>query len=164
MFIKKYCVKAKDFLLGIKHIKRYLAAAGGCLFVLLFVFFGPPNLYNKTSKPDFCNSCHVMNPQYEAWFMTGLHRNAACVDCHLPNTGGIRHFVWKGITGMRDLIMFHTGVYSAKIEISSHGKKVIQENCLRCHESMVSVMSTDGRNCWSCHRRVNHNFPMISAR
>lgn len=145
-----------------KNIRKYLFAAGGAALILLFVLWGPPDMFNKTSTPDYCNTCHVMNGQFESWFMTGLHRNVKCVDCHLPNTSGIRYFVWKGIDGMKDLAMFHSGVYSERIGISSHGKKIVKENCLRCHEGMVSVMNTDDRDCWSCHRRVNHTFPAMS--
>lgn len=144
-----------------KISRKHIIAAGIVFFVFLFIMFGPPDMFGKTSQPDYCNSCHVMNDQFESWFMTGLHRNIKCVDCHLPNTSGVRYFVWKGIDGMKDLFMFHTGIYSEKIGISSHGKKIVKENCLRCHEGMVSVMNTDERDCWSCHRRVNHTFPSL---
>ena len=166
LFLKIRNIFAKYFnkIAGIKNIKRYLAVAGGLFVVMLFMFFGPPGLYSKSAQPDFCNSCHVMNSQHEAWYLTGLHRNIKCVDCHLPNTGTLRHLFWKGVTGGKDLVMFHSGLYSDRIGISSHGKKVVQENCERCHEGMVSVMKTDGRNCWSCHRQVNHTFPMVGVK
>jgi len=144
------------------NIKDCLFAVAGVLFLLAFVMWGPPDMMNKTSGPEYCNSCHVMNEQYEAWFMTGLHRNIKCIDCHLPHSSGVRYFVWKGLDGMKDLVMFHSGVYSEKIGISGHGKKIVMENCLRCHEGMVSVMNTEDRDCWSCHRRVNHTFPSVS--
>ncbi|MFU8768843.1 MAG: NapC/NirT family cytochrome c, partial [Desulfotignum sp.] len=44
-----------------------------------------PKLIAWSSTPQFCNSCHVMNDQYEAWFLTGVHRTIQCIDCHLPN-------------------------------------------------------------------------------
>ena len=144
------------------EIKKYLVAAGAALAIAVFIMWGPPDMLRKTSEPEYCNTCHVMNEQFEAWFMTGLHRNIKCVDCHLPNTGPVRYFIWKGLDGMKDLAMFHSGIYSEDIGISSHGKKIVQENCLRCHEGMVTVINTDGRDCWSCHRRVMHRHPAIS--
>ena len=50
----------------------------------MFLGFGPPQLMAKTESPLFCNSCHVMESQYEAWFNVGAHRTIRCVDCHLP--------------------------------------------------------------------------------
>lgn len=145
--------------------RKYLIAAAAAAAVAVFVLWGPPDMMARTSTPDYCNSCHVMNLEYESWFITGLHRNARCVDCHLPNTGFLRYYFWKGIDGMKDLVMFHTGTYSEDIGISSHGKKVVKENCIRCHEGMLTMINTDDRNCWECHRRVMHRFgPVITLK
>ena len=143
-------------------MKKYLAAVLAVTILTVFILWGPPDLLKKTSEPEYCNTCHVMNEQFEAWFMTGIHRNIKCVDCHLPNTSPVRYFIWKGIDGMKDLAMFHSGIYSEDIGISSHGKKIVKENCLRCHEGMVTVINTDERYCWSCHRRIMHRYPEIS--
>jgi cytochrome c nitrite reductase small subunit len=142
--------------------KKYLLIAGGVLIVFLIFMWGPSGFFYRTGEPDYCNTCHVVNPQFEAWFMTGLHRNIKCVDCHLPNDNIINYTIWKGIDGMKDLLMFHSGIYSEDIGISSHGKKVVRGNCLRCHEGMVSVINTEDMDCWSCHRKVNHRSPSIS--
>ena len=108
---------------NINKLRMYILFAAGISLVMIFVLWGPPDMFHKTSLPDYCNTCHVMNEEYETWFMTGLHRNIKCVDCHLPNTSGVRYFIWKGLDGMKDLAVFHTGIYSEKIGISSHGKK-----------------------------------------
>lgn len=60
--------------------KKYLLAAGGVLIVFLFFMWGPSGFFYKSGQPDYCNSCHVMNPEFEAWFMTGMHRNNKRVD------------------------------------------------------------------------------------
>ena len=127
---------------------------------LLFIFliWGFAKFVEKTSEPNFCNSCHVMNYEFEAWFMTGLHRNIKCVDCHLPNNNTANHLLWKGIDGMKDFIMFHTSIFSEPITITSHGKKTIQSNCISCHEGMLTMIEIEGRNCWSCHRRTTHKI------
>ena len=126
------------------------------LIILIFFFWGPPKFYQESSTSEYCNSCHVLNYQYEAWFMTGLHRSIKCVDCHITNSSPVSHFIWKGIDGLKDLLSFHLNIFSEPLEITSHGKEVIQENCLRCHDGMVSVMNVKDRYCWDCHRRVNH--------
>ncbi|MBR9980762.1 MAG: cytochrome c nitrite reductase small subunit [Desulfatitalea sp.] len=121
-----------------------------------------PKLIEMTSTPMFCNSCHVMNDQYESWFMTGIHRTIKCIDCHLPNDNLINHMVWKGIDGTKDLIYFHTGTYTEPFRISERGRRFIQANCIRCHDGVVSRIETDTQNCWSCHRRINHKAAIFN--
>jgi cytochrome c nitrite reductase small subunit len=121
----------------------------------VFIAFGPPQLYAKTSTPEFCGSCHVMESQYEAWLHNGAHRRLACVDCHLPNDSKARHLFWKGKDGMRDFLAFHTGRVPETIKLSSHGAAFVQENCLRCHSDTMARVNEE-RQCWSCHRRLSH--------
>jgi cytochrome c nitrite reductase small subunit len=113
-----------------------------------------------TSTPGFCKSCHVMETEYEDWFKSGLHRSIKCVDCHLPNSNPFSHLMWKAIDGSKDVISFYGHLYSDHISISTHGRKTIQSNCIRCHSETVSrITLEERRHCWSCHRRANHTFP-----
>jgi cytochrome c nitrite reductase small subunit len=120
-----------------------------------FLAFGPPNLFAKTSTPEFCGSCHILAPEYEAWFHAGAHRRIKCVDCHLPNNTKANHIVWKGIDGLHDFLAFHTGRVSENIQLSDHGGKVVMGNCQRCHAETVARITVD-RRCWDCHRRLSH--------
>lgn len=128
-----------------------VAAVGG-----LFVSFGPPQLMAKTEAPLFCASCHVMQSEYEAWFHVGAHRTIRCVDCHLPHENLGVYYVWKSIDGMKDMVVFHSGMTPEVIEISSRAQKVLQSNCIRCHEERVEMIDQE-RNCWDCHRWLQHN-------
>jgi len=96
-----------------------------------------------------------MQSEYEAWVHSGAHRRKECVDCHLPNENQTVHYLWKAIDGMKDLIVFHSGKIPEQIKISSHGEKVLQANCIRCHETTVMLMDQE-RKCWNCHRRITH--------
>ena len=120
-----------------------------------FVAFGPPQLMAKTESPLFCNSCHVMESQFEAWFNVGAHRTIRCVDCHLPHENMPAYYVWKSIDGMKDVLFFYSGRAPEHIRITAHGTKVLQANCIRCHDQLVSGMDHE-RQCWSCHRRISH--------
>jgi len=100
-----------------------------------------------------------MASQYEAWFMTGVHRGIKCVDCHLPHTNPVSYLFWKGMDGMKDVLFFYGRLYPDRIGISTHGKRTAQKNCVRCHDAMVSRIKTEGRDCWQCHRRINHTYP-----
>jgi cytochrome c nitrite reductase small subunit len=96
-----------------------------------------------------------MEAEYEAWAHTGAHRRNMCVDCHLPNENAGVHYAWKAADGLKDVVFFFSGAVSDHIELTSHGAKVLQENCIRCHEQTVMLINHD-RNCWDCHRRVMH--------
>ena len=141
--------------IGLFNWKTILAIAligsAGALFLML----GPPRLLAKSESPDFCASCHVMEAEYEAWFHEGAHRSIKCVDCHLPHENIAAHYVWKGIDGMWDTAVFYSGRAPENIRASEHTRKVIQSNCIRCHETRVEMIDNK-RECWSCHRRLIH--------
>ena len=122
-----------------------------------FVSFGPPGLYARSGTPEFCAQCHVMEAQYEDWFHNGGHRRQKCIDCHLPNDSMARHLVLKGMTGMWDSYVFYSGRVPDTIKITEKGAAIVQENCNRCHEQIVSMIKED-RNCWTCHRRLSHKI------
>ncbi len=149
----------------IRPERKHIIAVAILVLFTAFVLWGPPDMLARTSTPDYCNTCHVMNDHYDSWHKTALHRNAKCVDCHLPHTNYPRYLFWKGIDGMKDMFMFHSGLYPEQIDISSHGKKVLKENCIRCHEGLLTMINTDDRNCWDCHRRVRHRvIPVITLK
>ncbi len=125
------------------------------VFVGLFVALGPPKLLAKSETPDFCAGCHVMEAQYDAWSHAGAHRRQLCVDCHLPNHNIAAHYLWKSIDGMKDVVAFYSGKVPERIEITDHGRAVVQANCIRCHETTVDHIDQQ-RLCWQCHRRITH--------
>ncbi len=131
------------------------------LFVafLISFFLLSPKVLTLTNEPRFCSSCHVMHEEYNAWLKGGLHNNIKCIDCHLPNDSKVNFYLWKAIDGGMDLIAFQTGLFPERIQISSHGRKTVQSNCLRCHEGVVSnMLNHESRNCWECHKRISHRL------
>src|SRR4030067_1818046 len=90
--------------------KKIIIAA--LIIILIIITFSPYGLVEQTSKPGFCNTCHVMRDHYEVWFLTGVHRSITCVDCHLPNNNKVNHLIWKGIDGTKDVVSFFSGMYS----------------------------------------------------
>ncbi len=139
-----------------EQITRYLVifiAAGAV--IMLFLLLGPPKLLARSESPVFCNGCHVMESEFAAWSHAGAHRRKKCVDCHLPNQNTAIHYIWKSLDGMKDVGFFFSGLASDSIKITEHGRKVLQANCIRCHEATVSMID-QGRQCWDCHRRIAH--------
>jgi cytochrome c nitrite reductase small subunit len=121
----------------------------------LFLMLGAPQLLAKSESPVFCAGCHVMEAEYDAWAHTGAHRREQCVDCHLPNQNVVLHYTWKSIDGLKDTLVFYSGKVPERIMITDHGQKVVQLNCIRCHETTVQHIDQQ-RLCWSCHRRIAH--------
>jgi cytochrome c nitrite reductase small subunit len=143
------------------HKKRnmgfFLAVVVFGVFASYFMLLGPPKLLAKSDTAGFCVSCHVMEAEYEAWFHSGAHRRATCADCHLPNHNLTAHYLWKAIDGFKDVVVFHSGKVPEQIILSSHGVKVLQGNCIRCHETTVMMMDQQ-RICWKCHRGMTHKL------
>lgn len=125
-------------------------AAGG------YVLFAPGGLYEYSESVEFCAKCHLHNSHYKDFNHSGAHRTKKCVDCHLPNNNKIEHLVWKGIDGNKDLVLFFTGNFSDMPVLSAHGKKVVRDNCIRCHTEVVFKLDMAGRNCVDCHRTIRH--------
>jgi hypothetical protein len=42
-----------------------------------------------TSRPEFCNSCHIMEPYYESW-QESSHSHVSCIKCRCGRKGA-----WK---------------------------------------------------------------------
>ena len=127
-----------------------------------FIAFGPPGLYAKSETPEFCGSCHVLQPEYEAWFHSGAHHRIKCVDCHLPNDNLANHLLWKTLDGVKDAVKFHTGMVSDDIRLSKNGARVVDDNCRRCHGELISRVNID-RRCWDCHRSLPHRQTGVVA-
>ncbi len=137
-------------------IVQYLAiiiVAG--VAVLFFLMLGPPKLLAKAETPVFCGGCHVMDSEYDAWSHAGAHRRKKCVDCHLPHQNMAIHYVWKSISGIKDAGFFFSGLAPDHIKITEGGKKILQDNCVRCHETTIGMIGQE-RQCWDCHRRIAH--------
>jgi len=141
-----------------KALVYVLIAVAIVAAVGLFAAFGPPGLYAKSESPEFCSSCHVMQPEYEAWFYSGAHRRIKCVDCHLPNDHLANHLFRKSVDGVKDSLAFHTGFVSETIHISDRSAAVVEDNCRRCHTELLARIK-ENRRCWDCHRRISHKRP-----
>lgn len=140
--------KSKKIVLG-------LAAGIGAAAILVYLLLGPPKLLAQSESPLFCAGCHVMEDNFESWAHSGAHRRIRCIDCHLPNDNVAVHYLWKSIDGMKDVVFFYSGHVPEQIKLSAHGAKVMQKNCINCHEATVEMISHD-RKCWECHRRLMH--------
>jgi cytochrome c nitrite reductase small subunit len=120
-----------------------------------------------SDNPETCVNCHVMATQYATWFHSRHRQVATCNDCHVPHDNKIRHYAFKASDGARHAFMFTFRLEPQVIRIHPAGQRVVQENCIRCHDAAVHATTLtavrgddagaeDGLRCWACHQETPH--------
>lgn len=82
-------------------------------------------------KPDFCRSCHLMEPYYQAWHAS-THKNVPCTDCHFePGLENTLKGKWQASS---QAVKYVTQTYGSK----PHAE-VRDVSCMRsgCHEKRL---------------------------
>jgi nitrate/TMAO reductase-like tetraheme cytochrome c subunit len=83
---------------------RGIAAVGGVLFLV-----GSLVSVEATSRPEFCGTCHIMQPYYDSW-VESAHRDVSCVKCHIePNMQSYVHAKLNGLGQVVDDVLNRTG-------------------------------------------------------
>ena len=117
------------------------------------------------NNPTTCNNCHVMDAVYESWVHGGHALWANCNDCHTPHAL-IPKYIVKAQSGYHHVTAFISNNIPDAIRAKVSSKKVVQENCIRCHTETVSAMIDNAmpleRYCFDCHRTVAHGERGIS--
>lgn len=120
-----------------------------------------------SDDPAACVNCHIMTPHFATWFHSSHRERATCNDCHVPHDNVFRKYYFKAQDGLRHASIFTVNAQSQVITIKEAGATVVQENCIRCHETQVNPVSSgnitfenhlhgEGHLCWDCHREVPH--------
>jgi cytochrome c nitrite reductase small subunit len=120
-----------------------------------------------SDKPETCVNCHIMAPQYATWSHSSHREAAHCNDCHVPHNNQINKFYFKAKDGMRHATIFTLRAEPQVIMILEAGQRVVKQNCIRCHEKVLTdnrvaslnpgfAMLREDRQCWECHREVPH--------
>ena len=112
--------------------KRWSIRLGIAIGVLIIVgvgFIGVAE--HQTAKPDFCGSCHVMEPYHESWQadIHGAKLNVACVECHYAP--GERTTVNAKLRGLSQVASYFSGRYGA----TRPRAHVSNDSCMtaKCH-------------------------------
>lgn len=135
----------------------------------------------RTSTPEFCSSCHEIEPAYQAW-RTSTHVNnsrgvvADCMDCHLPAPHDTVDFFYKKtMHGIKDVVVHvMTGGHDYdRAEMREAAWKSIEnDQCLKCHRNIENIPDKRGamlahratlyarpgyeKQCTDCHRNLVH--------
>lgn len=113
------------------------------------------------NDPTTCNNCHVMDAVYEGWYHASHQSWATCIDCHTPHNI-IPKYLYKAKSGMNHVTMFSLGHIPEPLRAAEDTQRIVQANCIRCHEETVSEVAdgmmdpeaTGDRYCSECHRDV----------
>ncbi len=82
------------------------------VLLLVFVFLGGAaavTMEHYTSQPQFCGSCHIMEPYYQSWEQDvhATKASARCVDCHYAP--GEQHTLMAKFRGLSQLASYFSG-------------------------------------------------------
>ena len=135
----------------------------------------------RTSTPQFCASCHEIQPAFDAW-KTSTHVNnpqgivVDCMDCHLPPPQETFSFFYaKTLHGMKDVLVHMLGGgkrYDRKESRLRTYKTMGNGQCLKCHRNLLYMPHKRGamlahrsvlyaregyeKKCVDCHRNLVH--------
>ncbi|MFW5487098.1 MAG: cytochrome c3 family protein [Desulfovibrio sp.] len=135
----------------------------------------------RTSTPEFCSSCHEIEPAYFAW-KTSTHVNNArgvvadCMDCHLPAPHDTYNFFFdKTMHGIKDVVSHFTGgaeTYDRTVQKKHAYASIKNDQCLKCHRNLEYIPNKRGAmlahravlyprpgyvyKCTDCHRNLVH--------
>ena len=148
----------KKILLWDKKKILLLILAVPFLLIGTFLLMKQPVISSAMDGPGFCGRCHVMQPYIETYLASSHREAATCGSCHVPYDF-LRGGIYKSYTGTKDLLAVLTG-RDEHIRISELGKGVVQENCLRCHNTLMreigDTVENCGSYCFDCHQGVPH--------
>ena len=123
-----------------------------------------------TSQPNFCSSCHQINPSVVTW-SEGPHKDVTCLKCHAdPGTTG---YVKRKVAGLNEVYLQVTNQIPDNIKA-----KINPAACISCHTGnsefpkAKNLLLTSGElapmfphkellqnktSCLTCHQNMGHS-------
>ena len=119
----------------LRRLAARTAALAGALALLLLVLVACAGWY--TSRPEFCNSCHIMEPYYQSW-QASSHKDVTCIECHFPP--GLGGKLRGKLLGLVQLAKYVTQTAGPRPTA-----EIPDASCLRsgCHETRLLVGRVD---------------------
>lgn len=155
-----------------EKLKQIIGSKTGKITITLFglVIIALLSFAHYSESPQFCNSCHIMKPYYQAW-KTSKHNSVKCVDCHYPADATPKQFAWKKFQSMSQVAKYVTRTYGtrpyAEIDDSSclrggcHAKRLLEgkitykEHVVFDHgPHLMNLRRGKQLRCTSCHSQI----------
>lgn len=138
------------------------ALIGMVIGLSVLTFSRAEGLSYFSGEPEACVNCHVMRDQFEGWSHSSHREWATCNDCHNPHTF-FAGYLSKARNGWNHSAAFTTGNFPEPIVITERNRQIVVENCIDCHEAVVSqmIVNADSHDpesvaCLHCHSDVGH--------
>lgn len=109
----------RDLARGLRRHGLYLLGMAGVVAGLVVLFTG--GVYVASQDPDFCATCHYMEPYYRQW-QTSSHADVSCVDCHPVRP------LQNAISALR---------YLTDTQDPRPRAEVASASCTQCHDSRL---------------------------
>ncbi len=135
----------------------------------------------RTSTPEFCATCHEIQPAVAAWRTSSHTSNqrglvADCMDCHLPAPHDTMNFFFmKTLHGAKDVavhLLEGAKAYDRAEMRRLAWAAIKNDQCLKCHRNLADAPYNRGamrahrsvlyapegeaRRCTDCHRHLVH--------
>ncbi len=158
-------------LLALPGLPRFWQVMIYCLIgaaigmVLLLVRISNAASYMSNAS-ETCINCHVMTDAYASWQRGSHGRVTTCNDCHVPHDNLLSKSAFKAMDGARHSAVFTLRREPQVIKLSAGAVPVVQQNCLRCHQSqfeMIRLSDSTQQTCWSCHNNIHGSVQSLSA-
>jgi len=150
-----------------KSIARLLIIAIAIVIIIFVIGYGSfMGVYYYTSTPEFCSSCHYVEPYVISW-ASSSHQDVNCLDCHEPTS--LLGKLHSKARGLNYYISDKTGNYVKPIIDASF---ISEERCFGCHIGEIKDYPNvkkitgnkehlqyikDEQKCTSCHNNVGHD-------
>ena len=99
---------------------------GWALLAFFTFIIGGMVFAEYSMQPDFCRSCHIMEPYYQAWH-NSTHRDVACGDCHFEP--GWRHTIKGKFEASSQAVKYITNTYGSKPHAEVRDASCLREGC-----------------------------------
>lgn len=139
-------------------------AAGAVLGFGSFTFYHAEGLSYFSTDPKACINCHIMREHFDGWQKASHHAAAKCIDCHLPHDF-VGKYLAKAENGFWHSKGFTLQDFPEPIRIKPKNSRILQMNCLSCHQELLSELTRHGtfddvtNQCVRCHASVGHGPP-----
>jgi len=150
------------------RLRTWALNIGKGLVVLgLLAMVSAYGLLKYSERPEFCTTCHYMDPYYAAW-KTSSHNKVPCLECHYAP--GVREELRSKWEALSQVAKYITGTYGTKpwAEISDrsclrsgcHDKRLLRgevvfKNILFDHTEHLTELRRGKRlRCVSCHSQI----------
>lgn len=109
-----------------KWLRVWPSRWGWTLIVLVGLGFGALGFAEYSMEPEFCRSCHIMEPYFQAWHES-THKDVSCVMCHFePGLEKTLQGKWEASS---QGVKYITGTYGSKPHAEVRDSSCMREEC-----------------------------------